>query len=117
MFSVDFNRITEEHIKGDWHVQSRIISRSDPSSIFARAHKHQFTNENYKARNGEERTGKWNIVRDKELLTRPYIHFEVEKVPVKALITKLLYSKDQKNAQLTIYFSTGLELVLLKNED
>lgn len=116
MYYIDFNEISDEHLEGEWRVQNRVLSRSDVKSIFATAERHVFLKDGVlKLDGGTEKTGSWSIKRNDDLVKRPYLTFELGDEKAEALITRLSYTPDKSRHQLNIYFSTGLELVLLKD--
>ena len=75
--------------------------------------------ENYQTINGKIRNGKFMIFREKELIYNPQVKFSEPKiVDSNAIITRLFIDEtpDIKKYNLTIYFTTGLELILQKTE-
>jgi hypothetical protein len=116
MYYIDFNDISDEHLEGEWRVHNRTLSRNDVKSVFADAEKHEFLKDGVlKLDSGAEKTGSWSIRRNDDLVKRPYLVFELDGEKAEALITRLSYTPDRTRSQLNIYFSTGLELVLLKD--
>ena len=116
MYYIDFNEISDKHLEGEWRVHNRVISRSDMKSVFATAEKHEFLKDGIlKLHSGEKKTGSWRIKRNDDLVKRPFLSFEVGDEKAEALITRLSYTPDRKQCHLHIYFSTGLELVLLQD--
>lgn len=117
MQAIELRNIETDHLLGNWRVQSRIISRSDPAHIFATAESHHLhENGFYKIRDSIEIPGKWSINNKDSILRNPLIQFTLpDHGTINGIITKFICSADRRNAQLTIYLSTGLELVLLKN--
>jgi hypothetical protein len=116
MKSLAFNEIKQAHLIGTWHVQSRLLSKSDPASIYATSDKHELSgNGNYKVTNGTQVVGTWSIFSEDEIIKNPLIKLTVNNETTNAIITLLKYSDDDKSAQLTLYLSTGLELVLKKD--
>lgn len=112
---VNLKDIKPDHLIGCWRVQCQVLSKSDPDSLFVSAKEHTFLeNGIYALLNGKETLGTWNLTTEDELIKNPLLEFIVNDHKEKAIITLLLYSEDKKFAQLTIYLSTGLELVLLK---
>jgi hypothetical protein len=117
MQAIELKNIDIEHLLGNWRVQSRILSKSDPAHIFATAQFHHFhENGIYKIRDTVEVPGKWSISNKDSILRTPLIQFTLpDHGTTNGIITRLICSADRKTAQLTIYLSTGLELVLIKN--
>lgn len=117
MQAIELKNIDIDHLLGNWRVQSRILSKSDPNHIFATAQSHHFQeNGIYKIMDTIEVPGKWSISNKDSILRTPLIQFTLpDHGAINGIITRLLYSADRRNAQLTIYLSTGLELVLIKN--
>ncbi|HYF01981.1 MAG TPA: hypothetical protein VEC36_01285 [Patescibacteria group bacterium] len=114
MYYIDFNAITDEHLEGEWRVHNRTFNRSDVESIFAKAEKHSFLKDGVFKLSPSDVIGQWSIKRNDDLVRRPFLSFEVGSEKAEALITRLSYTPDKSKCQLNIYFSTGLELVLLK---
>ena len=56
-------------------------------------------------------TGHWAVLRD-ELLNRPYLRFELPAEETRALVTRLRRSADGQQAQLNLYFASGMEIQL-----
>lgn len=116
MKPVEFKEIKPEYLLGTWKVRSRILSRSDPDSIFALAREHHFlTNGTYKISHESEEEGQWEITTAADIIRNPLIKFRLNNEITNAIITRLLCIEDCIGAELTIYMSSGLELNLIKN--
>jgi hypothetical protein len=116
MKPVDFKEIKPEYLLGTWNVRERILSRSDPNSIYALANQHHFLpNGTYKVSHDAEVTGQWEVTAPADLIRNPLIRFNLNNEFTNAIITRLLCIDDCIGAELTIYMSSGLELILSKN--
>ena len=115
MQPVNFKEIRPEHIIGRWRVQDRVLSKSDPNSIFALADEHNFSGDGtYSIFTATEITGKWDMSTPAEIIRNPLIRLTIRNETTNALIIRLLEAEDNPNSQLTLYLATGLELVLIK---
>jgi hypothetical protein len=109
---LNLQQVPDPYFIGSWRVMERVLNRADPTSVLAQA-THLYLHE------GELRldapiasqTGRWQVERD-GLLGRPYLLLEFAQEQVKALITRLRHSFDGKYQTLTLYFQSGLELLL-----
>lgn len=116
MNPVGLKEIESSHILGSWRVQSRIYSQSDRNSPLALATEHNFRREGvYRLYIKGDKFGGWDLTMESGVIENPMLTLTVDGSETQAIITRLLYSDNTRHAQLTIYLSTGLELVLLKN--
>jgi hypothetical protein len=86
-------------------------------SYFEHSQQLQLKDGIYRATNGKEINGNWKIRREPELIYNPLIQFFIDQQLIEeAMITRLFFEKEEDALiyRLTIYFSTGLELVLSK---
>lgn len=119
MEHIDLNHITEEHLLGEWEVKERINSNPTSENPFSCCRIIHIEKQNYKTINGKVRNGKFMIFREKELIYNPQVKFSEQKSSESnAIITRLFIDKidDKTKYNLTIYFTTGLELILQKTE-
>lgn len=113
---IDLNNITETHVEGNWTVEAT-SGPGMPSNAFASIHsiaiqKHAFT-----AQNGKEISGKFMFCRENEIVYNPQLKFYQHNEEVGNAIITRLYSDIENNKpfyKLTLYFTTGLELILHK---
>ena len=117
MHYIDLNQISKEHICGKWEVLHRYINSGSQTNIFSDVRIIEIESEHYRSINGKERRGNWDVVRQDEVIYNPQLKFFVEGEQVgKAIITRLV-SKRLSNDEvynLTLYFNSGLELILQK---
>ncbi len=117
---LSFEEIDNEHIKGEWRVENRIFLSNSATNVFVNADKHYFCdNGDYKCIKGKIFNGSWGVVRNDDVVHRPYLKFRLDNSEdsnqeISALITRLQYDKVHSKAQMTIYMSTGAELTLIK---
>ena len=113
---IDLNIITKEHLLGTWQVETRFDNKQT-ASIFSRNYFLIFEPGAYVSRNGEEIKGKWELVREQEVIYNPQVSFyrDAEQIG-NAIITRLLnvVEEDKAVQRLTLYFTNGLELILKK---
>jgi hypothetical protein len=115
MHYIDLNEITEEHVRGNWQVQSRVVNTDSEANLFADVRIIEIQPDYYRSLNGKERRGQWKVMREEEIIYNPQLKFFIEGVEVgNALITRLRYEKEELTEvyKLTLYFNTGLELIL-----
>jgi hypothetical protein len=71
--------------------------------------------DSYTSVNGKQRTGRWLVTRASSIIYNPQLKFFIDETEVgKAIITRLYTEIDEESNtfNLTLYFNTGLELVL-----
>ncbi len=113
MTPVAFKDISAPMLVGEWRLQSRILNSSEPDYIFAKSTQHSFlSGGKYRNELGDEGIS-WHLMHESDF-DNPIIEFTSASISESALITRFLRSVDSAHAQLTIYFTNGLELVLLK---
>ncbi|RYY90817.1 MAG: hypothetical protein EOO15_00980 [Chitinophagaceae bacterium] len=116
MHYIDLNLITEEHICGTWEVFSKTLNGS-MANVFADIRRIDIQPGHYRSVNGRERTGEWSVFREKDIIYNPQLKFFVEGEQVgNAIVTRLMLERAMVGEvhKLTLYFNTGLELVLHK---
>lgn len=117
MENIHLDSITETHLKGTWEVKEWVVNNSSQTSQFTNISHLEIANGIFKSINGKECTGKLVLVREKEIIYNPQLVFHINKDEAEnAIITRLFLDNEgkQKTYNLTLYFSTGLELVLRK---
>lgn len=110
---LNLQQVPDPYFVGSWRVMERILNRADPTSLLAQV-THVYLHE------GELRldapiasqAGRWQVERD-NLLGRPYLSLEFAQGQIKALVTRLRRSANGKYQTLTLYFQSGLELLLM----
>ncbi|RYZ52751.1 MAG: hypothetical protein EOP49_08870 [Sphingobacteriales bacterium] len=116
MHYIDLNDITEEHVCGKWEVHSRAVNGS-AANLFADIREIEIRPGYYRSVNGKERVGNWQVVREEKIIYNPQLKFFINEEQVgNAIITRLLSEKNFNGEvfKLTLYFNTGLELLLHK---
>jgi hypothetical protein len=119
MYYIDLNSITEADIRGKWQVQERVLTSNSENNLFADVRIIEIEPDYYRSINGKERKGEWIVLREAEIIYNPQLKFYIEGHEVgNAIITRLRYDPiDNGNLfKLTLYFDTGLELILHKLE-
>lgn len=117
---ISLDTITEEHLRGRWEVHSRVVNGESLENMFADVRIIEIKPAEYRSINGKERTGKWTVIREKEIIYNPQLHFYIDGRQVAdAIITRLRAEATTTGEvfKLTLYFSTGLELILHKNTE
>lgn len=112
--NIGFNEINEGHIHGDWRVEIRFKSLDKAYTHFFESNYFQFCESGlFICVNGKRISGTWVMMREIEMIYNPLIaFFEDGKQIAKAIITRLITNASVY--KLTLYFSTGLELILEK---
>ncbi len=118
MKNIDLNEIDKDHVKGHWEVHSRSSNKME-HDYFSDINKLDLEKNHFRSVNGKVIEGKWEVVREKEIIFNPQIKFYLGNNEVgNAIITRLfeeIRSDGKKLQKLTLYFTTGLELILKKN--
>jgi hypothetical protein len=117
MHYIDLKEIGKEHIYGTWDVLSRHINAASQTNVFSDVRIIEMESEGYRSINGKERAGNWDVIRENEVIYNPQLKFFIEGVQVgKAIITRLVAKKlfNDEVYNLTLYFNSGLELILQK---
>ncbi|GAA4341933.1 hypothetical protein [Flaviaesturariibacter amylovorans] len=115
---IDLSAITQEHVRGCWEVESRMVNPGSQQNLFADVRIIEIKPDHYRSVNGKERRGLWQVVREEELIYNPQLKFFIEGNEVgNAIITRLRVDEAGQSElyKLTLYFHTGLELTLQKN--
>lgn len=118
MENFNLNSITEEHIAGKWAVIERAIPDSSEKTAFSTIDHLEIENGLFKYVNGKKVKGKLDLVHETDIIYNPQLLFYMKENKVEnAMITRLYSENDGKQETyfLTLYFTTGLELVLQKN--
>lgn len=115
MYNIDLNAIKEADVYGKWEVQERMVNNSSQGNLFSDIRIIEIEPTHYRSINGKERQGRWAVVRENEVIYNPQLKFYIDGEEVgNAIITRLRYDPVANGNlyKLTLYFSTGLELVL-----
>ncbi len=118
MKNYDLNEINGDHVKGHWQVHKRVFNKPD-HDYFTDINKLDLEKSSFRSINGKVIEGQWEVFREKELIFNPQIKFYHNKIEIgNAIITRLYeeQTEGQKSQKLTLYFLTGLELILKKEE-
>jgi len=114
---IDLNSITPEHVLGRWEVIDRVVNEESQSSLFSDIKLIELSHGSYISVNGKKVTGEWHVSRDSKVIYNPQLKFFVNDAEVgKAIITRLLNEIEDDNtiSKLTLYFNTGLELIMYR---
>lgn len=117
MHYIDLGAITEEHVRGKWEVQNRVVNTGSLGNLFSDVRIIEIEPNYYRSINGKERKGNWTVNRETEIIYNPQLKFFIEGEQVgNAIITRLMSDRGVNGEvhKLTLYFNTGLELVLHK---
>ncbi|OUJ71380.1 hypothetical protein [Hymenobacter crusticola] len=113
-FDVNLQQLPDHYLTGNWRVADRVLNRTDPNSALAQATTLRLSDVTLEVQTVDEvEQGRWQIQRD-ELLRRPYLELQLAQETTRALITRLRRSTDGLRSQLTLYFMSGMELLLLQ---
>ena len=114
LLDINLQTLPDTYLAGDWQVASRVLNRNDPGSPLAQATRLVLSpDEALRAHQADAapESGRWVVLRD-ELLNRPYVRFELPAEETRALVTRLRRSADGQQAQLNLYFASGMEIQL-----
>ncbi|MCW3075982.1 MAG: hypothetical protein JWO32_591 [Bacteroidetes bacterium] len=114
---IDLNHITQAHVEGIWTVEA-MNGPGLAHSTFSAIHRIAIQKNAFTAQNGKEISGQFIFCRENEIVYNPQLKFYQHNKEVGNAIITRLYSDIENNKtcyKLTLYFSTGLELILQKN--
>ncbi len=116
LYDLNLQLLADEHVVGHWRVVSRVLSQTDASSLLARMTDFDLASPDrltvFVTAPDEQQPGTWQVLRD-DLLNRPYLALVLAGAePTRALVTRLRRAPDGRAAQLTLYFLSGMEVVL-----
>lgn len=117
-FSIDLNKITPSHLIGKWSVFSRSSSKPLANDHFSKIEVLSLSNDSFSCKNGTSITGKLTLARETKIIYNPQLKFfNNSQLIGNAIITRLTEDRIEGKEihKLTLYFTTGLELVLQKN--
>lgn len=120
MTNINLNDVNEDHLFGEWKVETRFNIENDTSNIFSKNNRLIFSKTFYKAINGTQESGAWEIIMKTGIIYNPQLVFYKENILIaKAIITRLMIMQEdikkyKKDYILTLYFTNGLELILNK---
>jgi hypothetical protein len=106
--------LPDEYFVGDWQVASRVLNRNAPDTPLARAQRLVMGPgqlQTHASESAHAESGHWSVMRD-ELLSRPYLRFDLPREQTRALVTRLRRSPDGERSQLQLYFASGMEMQL-----
>ena len=114
LFDVNLQQLPDHYLTGSWRVSDRVLNRTDPNSTLAQATALCLNDEDLEVQTASEvEQGRWQVQRD-DLLKRPYLELQLAQETTRALITRLRRSTDGLRSQLTLYFMSGMEILLLQ---
>ena len=119
MSYISLDDVTEDYLLGKWKVKSHMVSNTNSEHRFLTCNCLEFQKgKGFTAKNGHKRNkGNWEIVREKEVIYNPQVKFHIGKtITVNSIITNL-ETMNEKHLKLILYFDSGLELILEKEND
>jgi hypothetical protein len=117
MENISLNIISEDHIFGHWEVKDRIVNPQNKHLHFSSISNLELKKGVFISYNGKKSTGKFKMVREEEIIYNPQLFFYINKdYTANAITTRLFTETTDKSViyKLTLYFTSGLELVLHK---
>ncbi len=117
---IDLNHISAQHVLGKWEVTDRMVNSDSNENIFSDIRLIELEETSYTSINGKKLFGEWNVKREDKIIYNPQLRFFINGEPVaKAIITRLMQETSESGElfKLTLYFNTGLELVLHKKTE
>lgn len=112
LFDVNLQQLPDEFLNGNWRVADRVLNRTDPSSMLARAERFALQPGRVEVQALDDQdAGRWQIQRD-GLLNRPYLELILGQEQTRALVTRLRRSRNGTESQLNLYFQSGMEMQL-----
>ena len=116
--NIDLKLITPDHLKGYWNVFDRTINKTKSDQFSSISVLHIQSNF-FRSLNGKITEGEYAIFRESEIIYNPQIKFYSNNSEIGNAIITRLFIEEQNNKfihKLTLYFSSGLELILKKEE-
>ncbi len=119
---LDLNILTVQHLIGSWAVLEKPGGAAADTSIFAACSQLDFAmGGTFQVTNGGTQTGRWEMFKEEEIIYNPQLNFTIgtDEEVLNAIITR--FREDQEDdgkgtitetQTMTIYFNSGLELVL-----
>ena len=117
--NIDLKLITPDHLKGYWSVSDRTINKTNIDQ-FSSINVLDFQNNFFRSVNGKITEGEYEIFRESEIIYNPQIKFYSNNSEIANAIITRLFIEELNNKfihKLTLYFSSGLELILKKEEN
>ena len=119
---LDLNILTVNHLYGSWEVLERPGGTGMDESLFISCSKVTFKESgDVMVEGGKPETGKWEMFKEDEIIYNPQLNFtfSTEEETLNAIITR--YREDDEptylSLKMTLYFNSGLELVLERKTD
>lgn len=114
MFDINLLEVPAEYLTGDWCVEDRVLNRGNPASPLAQATRFSLQPGSLRVHGPDAETaGSWHMERD-SLLSRPYLELQLLHEETRALITRLRRSTNGLHCQLSLYFQSGMEILLAR---
>ena len=116
--NIDLKLITPDHLKGYWNVFDRTVNKTK-SDEFSSINVLDIQSNFFRSLNGKITEGQYEIFRESEIIYNPQIKFYSNNSEIGNAIVTRLFIEEQNNKfihKLTLYFSSGLELILKKEE-
>jgi hypothetical protein len=114
LLDINLQQLPDDYLTGDWLVALRVLNSNDPGSPLAQAARLVLGSTQVETQGPDARfnqVGTWSIMRD-EVLSRPYLRFDLPGEQTRALVTRLRRSPDGDRSQLHLYFASGMEMQL-----
>lgn len=113
LLDVNLQQVPDSYLAGTWRVAERILSRASATTPLAQATYLQLHEGYLQIDAAGEMRGAWSVQRD-ALLSRPYLHLQLPQEETTALVTRLRRAPDGQQSALTLYFQSGMELLLVQ---
>ena len=119
---LDLNILTVSHLYGSWEVLERPVGSEADDSVFASCGRVIFKESgDVMVEGNKNESGKWEMFKENEIIYNPQLNFtfSAEEETLNAIITR--YREDDEptylSLKMTLYFTSGLELVLERKTD
>lgn len=119
---LDLNILTVSHLFGSWEVLERPGGTGTDNSVFASCSQVTFNESGDVMIGGSKNvSGKWQMFKENEIIYNPQLNFtfSADEETLNAIITR--YREDDEptylSLKMTLYFTSGLELVLERKTD
>lgn len=112
---LDLNSLTASQLIGNWKTLERFTGNTEANSFFLNTNSLELRLDGtFVSLNGREVEGRWEMFRENEIIYNPQLNFMVgEEEPLNAIITRFREDEEAEGTtqKLTLYFSSGLEIV------
>ena len=111
---LDLNSLMPSQLFGTWKTLERFTGQSADSFFQSTATLDLNQDGTFVSRNGSTAQGRWEMFRENEIIYNPQLNFFNDTPePLNAIITRFREDEEEEGTtqKMTLYFSSGLEIV------